>query len=167
MYRSIFTLGQSLQHHQQIQHPQHTLTQDPVCFLQPTVIGIRKQHIHMALSRYNYLDRVFHKLQTKLDFQLSQQQCHNNINLHRDTNKNNNIFTVVAYSKGLSESFRNICGKAGVQVHFKGANTIKEIWVAPTCKDSICNKGGVIYRYRCEQSMWTMEYVEETGRNFW
>ena len=41
-YRPISTLGQSPQHHQQIQHLQHSLTQGPVCLFQPTVIKTRK-----------------------------------------------------------------------------------------------------------------------------
>ena len=69
------------------------------------------------------------------------------------------------YSIGLSESFRNICEKAGVQVHFKGSNPVKELLVAPKEKD-ICNKGGVIYRYRCDHQGYTMEYIGQTGRNF-
>ena len=100
----------------------------------------------------------------KMNFQLSQQQWHNNI-LHKDTNKSN-IFAMVPYSKGLSESFRNMCGKAGVEVHFKGANTVKELLIAAEDKDSIYDKGGVIYRYRCDQPRCTLKYIDETGRNF-
>ena len=98
----------------------------------------------MALSRCNYLVWVFHKLKTKLNLLLSQQQWHNSTDLHKATNKNNNIFIVVPYSKGLSEHFRNICRKVGGQVHFKGANTVKELLVAAKDKDSICKQWGVI-----------------------
>ena len=73
---------------------------------------------------------------------------------------------MVLYSKGLSESFKNICGKARVQVHFKGANTVKQLLVVPKDKDSIYNEGGVIYRYKCDQPGCTMEYIGDTGRNF-
>ena len=40
--------------------------------------------------------------------------------------------------------------KAGVQVHFKGNNMIKDILVTPKDKDNINTKGGVIYRYKCD-----------------
>ena len=33
---------------------------------------------------------------------------------------------VVPYTKGLSESFKNICGKYGIQAYFKGNITIKQ-----------------------------------------
>ena len=43
-----------------------------------------------------------------------------------------------------------LCVKARVQVHFKGNNTIKNLLVIPKDTDSIINKGGVIYRYKCD-----------------
>ena len=33
-------------------------------------------------------------------------------------NNHSNTHIVVLYTKGLSESFKNICGKIGIQVHF-------------------------------------------------
>ena len=117
-YISISTLGQSPQQHQQVQHLQHSLTQGPVCLFEPTIIQIGNQHIHTAPWRWNYPDWVFHRLQAKLEFQLSQNQRHNKKKSHRNNNRNN-IFVVVPYSKDLSESFRNICSKAGVQTHSK------------------------------------------------
>ena len=81
-------------------------------------------------------------------------------------NKTKNIFIVVPYPRGLSESFKNVCGKVGVQVHFKGSNTIKDLLVAPKDKETITNKGGVIYRYNCDHVGCTVEYIGETGRTF-
>ena len=40
------------------------------------------------------------------------------------------------YTKGLSGSFKNICSKQGIQVHFKGGNTIKNLLVIPKDKDT-------------------------------
>ena len=90
----------------------------------------------------------------------------NNPNAHKDFNKTNDIFIVVPYSRGLSESFKNICVKAGLQVYFKGNNTIKDLLVPPKDRDSIANKRGVIYRYKCDYPGCTMEYIGETGKNF-
>ena len=58
------------------------------------------------------------------------------------------------------------CVKTGVQVHFKGNNTIKDLLVAPKDRDSIINKGGIIYRYKYNQPGCIMEHIGETGRNF-
>ena len=84
----------------------------------------------------------------------------------QDINKTKDIFIVVPYSRGLSESFKNVCVKAGIQVHFKGNNTIKDLLVAPKDRDSITNKGGVIYSNKCDHPGCTMGYIGETGRNF-
>ena len=57
-----------------------------------------------------------------------------------------------------------VCTKVGV--HFKVNNTIKDVVVAPKDRDSITNKGGVIYRYMCDHLGCTIEFISETGRNF-
>ena len=64
---------------------------------------------------------------------------------------------------GLSESWKNICRKHGIEMYFKGGNTIKELLVHPKHKDNILQKSGVIYRYKydCEE-----EYIGESGRTF-
>ena len=41
---------------------------------------------------------------------------------------------VLPYVKGLSEGMKNVCSKHGVQVHYKGGNTIKSILMAPKDK---------------------------------
>ena len=53
---------------------------------------------------------------------------------------------VVPYQQGLSERFKNTCQKYGVQVHFKGGQTIKDLHMTPKDKDPITNKSGVIYK---------------------
>ena len=71
---------------------------------------------------------------------------------------------VVPYSKGLIKNFKSICNKVGVQVHFKGSNTIKDLLVAPMDKDNITSKGGIIYRYKCHHLGCTVAYTGKTGR---
>ena len=70
------------------------------------------------------------------------------------------------YSNGLSESFRNVCNKAGVQFHFSGGNTIKNLLMAPKDKDNITSKGRVIYRYKGDHPGYTVDYISKTGRTF-
>ena len=43
--------------------------------------------------------------------------------------------TVVPYAQGTFESFQTICQKYGVQVHFKGRTTLKNLLVPPKDKD--------------------------------
>ena len=73
---------------------------------------------------------------------------------------------VVPYYKGLSESLKKICQKHGVQVYFKGSNTIKNLLVAPKDQDLILKKSGVIYRYRCGRVDCDKEYIGESSRTF-
>ena len=75
------------------------------------------------------------------------------------TNTNMDIFIVVPHSKGLSKSFKSICGKAGVQVCLKGNDTPKDLVVVPKDRVSIVNKGAVIYRHMCDHPGCTMEYI--------
>ena len=44
-------------------------------------------------------------------------------------------YVVVPHTKGLSETFKNICGKYGIQVHFKGNTTIKQTLMKPKDQD--------------------------------
>ena len=70
------------------------------------------------------------------------------------------------FTKGFSYSIKSICKKYGIQVHFKGGRTIKDLLVAPKDKDHITKKGGIIYRYRCDRLECDEEYIGESARTF-
>ena len=82
-----------------------------------------------------------------------------------DNNKNK-PYIVVPCMKGLSESCKNICRKHGIEMYFKGGNTIKGLLVHPKDKDNTLQKSGVIYRYKCGRVDCEEEYVGESGRTF-
>ena len=73
------------------------------------------------------------------------------------TNNNSNSKTIsrgsitVPYNEGLSERFKKICKRYGIQVHFKSGQTIKDELVAPKDKDHITKKSGIIYRFKCDR----------------
>ena len=46
----------------------------------------------------------------------------------------------VPYNEGLSEAFKNLCKRYGIEVHFKSGKTIKDELVAPKDKDHITKK---------------------------
>ena len=48
----------------------------------------------------------------------------------RGTNSRN-ISMVVPYIKGLGQKFKRTCNNLGIQVHFKGNNTINSLLMAP------------------------------------
>ena len=55
---------------------------------------------------------------------------------------NKNFHMLVPYQQGLSERIKNTCKKYGVQVHFKGGQTIKGLLMVPKDKDPITTKVG-------------------------
>ena len=95
----------------------------------------------------------------------NQKQNRNNKKPNRSNNSNRTSITV-PYNKGLSESFKNIGRKFGIQVHFKSGKTLKEELEAPKDKDHITKKSGVIYRFKCDRLECVEEYIGEASRTF-
>ena len=104
-----------------------------------------------ALPRCNYPTWSLNRLQTKLNHKLSTIQPHNWLNRHPTNNNNNtgnhNIYLVVPYTKGLTESLNNMCNEVGVEVCFKGNNTIQNFLVASKDKNTITQNSDLIYRF--------------------
>ena len=97
--------------------------------------------------------------------EVEEKQNRNNNKPNR-SNTSNRTSTTVPYNKGLSESFKNIGKRFGMQVHFKSGRTLKEELVAPKDKDHITKKSGVIYRFKCDRLECDEEYIGETSRTF-
>ena len=57
-------------------------------------------------------------------------------------------YVVIPYTQGIAESFKNICGKYGIQTYFKGNTTIKQTLMKPKDQDPNDKKSGVIYSYK-------------------
>ena len=74
-------------------------------------------------------------------------------------NKGHNV---IPYTQGLCESIKKICGRYGIQTHFKGGRTIKNLLVSPKDKD----QSGPIYWYQCGDLSCDDEYIGETSRTF-
>ena len=64
----------------------------------------------------------------------------NNNNNNQNNSSMKNLYMVVPYYHGLSESIKRSCKKYGVQMHFKGGLTIKNLLMAPKDKDHILKK---------------------------
>ena len=60
---------------------------------------------------------------------------------------------VIPYLQGLGEDIKNICSKYGIQTHFKGNRTVKQLLVRPKDQDAIDKKSGAIYMYQCGELM--------------
>ena len=73
---------------------------------------------------------------------------------------------VIPYTQGLCESINKICGGYGIQTHFKGGRTIKNLLVSPKDKDPMVNQSGAIYWYQCGDLSCDDEYIGEISRTF-
>ena len=73
---------------------------------------------------------------------------------------------MVPYAQGISESFKNICQRYGIQVHYKGGTTLKNLLVTPKDKDSITKKSSVIYWFKCDKIDCEEEYIGESSGTF-
>ena len=99
----------------------------------------------------------------------AQQTVKKNNNHNNGTSSNNhskNISMVVPYIQGLGEKFKRTCNKKGIQIHFKGSNTIKTLLMAPKDKDTKLQKSGVICKYKCPKINCPEQYIGETGIAF-
>ena len=71
---------------------------------------------------------------------------------------------VIQYTQGLGESIKKICGKYGIQAHFKGNRTLKQLLVKPKDQDPMDKKSGAIYMYQCGELACNEEYIGQTSR---
>ena len=72
----------------------------------------------------------------------------------------------MSYTWGLSESFKKAYKKLGIQVHFRGNNTIHIILVDTKDKKTTTQKSGVIYWFKYTKMDCKEEYIRESGRTF-
>ena len=59
-----------------------------------------------------------------------------------------------------------ICRRYGIQTHFKGSNTIRNLLVSPKYKGPMVSKSGAIYWFKCGDLSCDDEYIGETSRTF-
>ena len=125
--------------------------------LQPGTVEEEQKQIQEALTLCKYPRWAMNRMKTKTSAprknnQISRPTCKSSI--------------TVPYNEGLSETFKNLCKRYGIEVHFKSGKTIKDELVAPKDKDHITQKSGVIYRYKCDMLECNEEYIGETDRTF-
>ena len=70
-------------------------------------------------------------------------------NSNNKGSNNHNISIMASYTKGLGERFRKTYNSLGIQVHFKGNNTIRTLLMTPRTKITSTRKSGVIFRLEC------------------
>ena len=93
------------------------------------------------------------------------QQPHQPPNNNSTTDKTKTKATIVVpYIPNTSEKFKNVCKSKGIQVHFKGPNTLRTALGNTKDKDPKTNQTGIIYHYQCPHINCTSTYIGESGR---
>ena len=151
----------------------------------PALLQDELRHPRRALGKCNYPHWAIKRVQQKV-LNNNQEDTGNNNNTNnnsRDSNVNTNSNNqpnnttnnrqttkatigqiVIPYTKGTAECIKHICSKYGIQVHFKGNITIKQILMKPIDQDPKDNESGLIYSYQCPQLDCNDEYIGETSR---
>ena len=66
--------------------------------------------------------------------------------------------------KVFVKGIKKICGRYGIQTHFKGSSIMKNF--SPKDKEPMVNQSGAIYWYQCGGLGCDDEYIGETSRTF-
>ena len=129
----------------------------------PQLLQQEEDHLSRVLTKCKYPAWALNRVKIKMTTPAQKKSINNNASNQKN---NQNPYIVGPYYKGLSESLKRTCNKYGVQVHFKGGLTIKNLLVAPKEKDPVLKKSGVIYRYKCDRVECDEEYIGESSRTF-
>ena len=123
-------------------------------------------HLQKVLIENKYPIWALNRVRMKIKACSRQDQNKRDNTNANNTSGNKKPYKVLPYVKGLSESMKNVCSKHGVQVHYKGGNTIKSLLIAPKDKDHITKKSGIIYRFKCNRVECDDECIGELSRTF-
>ena len=126
------------------------------------------QHIKTALQAHQFLNWALNQWHHRF---INNNQGNNNnpTNNNNNTNQDNNTTKrnttlVVPFIPGISEKFKKLCKVKGIQVHYKGTNTLRTLLGNPKDKDPKTNKTGIIYHYKCPHINCPEAYIGESGR---
>ena len=153
-----------------------------VCF-KPELLNNEIQHLRKALTKCKYPKGALDKVERKFinnnqvdsimennEGELSEEDSNNpsSNTTGRDSTKEkyNKGHVIIPYTQGLGGSIKRICKKYGIQIHFKGNSTIKNILVKLKDKDPLDGKSGAIYWYQCGELICDEEYIGQTSRTF-
>ena len=121
------------------------------------------QHIKTALQACQFPNWALNQWHHRI---LSNNQTNNNNHTNNNNSTNQeknptkrNITVVIPFIPGISEKFKRLCNAKGIQVHYKGTNTLRTLLGNPKDKDPKTHRSGIIYHYKCPEA-----YTGESGR---
>ena len=128
----------------------------------PELLQKEKDHLRKALTKCKYPKWALVKVEKRLNRSTSEVTDGANSQgttvaqaVSSEVKTKGHI--VIPYTQGLCESIKMICGRYGIQAHFKGGSTIK---------DPMVNQSGAIYWYQCGDLGCDDEYIGETSGTF-
>ena len=137
----------------------------------PELLQQEMDHLRKALTKCKYPKGAFDKVENRCNKSTS--KTNDGVNNQGTTGAQavtNEVKTkghiVIPYTQGLYESLKKIYGRHGIQTHFKGGSTIKNLLVSPKDKDPMVNQSGAMYWYQCGDLGCDDEYIGETSRTF-
>ena len=133
----------------------------------PELLQQEKDHLRKAVTKCKYPKWALDKVEKRLH-RSSRQVTDGGTNNAQSANHEvqNKGHIVIPYTQGLCESTKKICGRYGIQTHFKGDRTIKNLLVSSKDKDPMVNQSGAIYWYQYSNLGCNDEYIGETSRTF-
>ena len=98
----------------------------------PELLQKEKDHLRKALTKCKYPKWALDKVEGRLNMS-SRQVADGGTNNAQAANHEvkNKGHIIIPYTQGLCENIKKICGRYGIQMHFKGGNTIKNLLVSP------------------------------------
>ena len=145
----------------------------------PDLLNKELQHLKEELVRCKYPRWAINKVENKVVNGNWGENGNNHVsNTLQDTNgtsSNNQTTTaprgrpsmghmVIPYVQGLGESIKHTCSRYGIQTHFKGNRTLKQMLVKPKDKDPKQKTSCVIYCYQCTAIDCGEAYIGEISR---
>ena len=123
-------------------------------------------HIKTALHHCQFPAWALNQWQHKFNHP-NQTPVSSTTNTNNNPTNNNNYKTTIVfpYIPQTADKFKKLCKRRGIQVHFKGTNTLRTALGNPKDKDPKANQTGIIYQYQCPHINCTSSYIGESGRS--
>ena len=125
-------------------------------------------HLRKALTNCNYPKWALDKVEKRLTRSTSEVNDGANSQGTTGANPTANVLKtkghiVIPYTQDLCEIIKKTCGRYGIQTHFNGSSTIKNLLVSSKEKDPMVNKMA-IYWFHCGDLTCYDECTGETSR---
>ena len=139
----------------------------PQCAASLSCSNKKRTHLRKALTKCKYPKWALDKVEKRLNRSSRQVNDGGTTDAQPATNEvQNKGHIIIPYTQGLCESIKKICGRYGIQTHFKVGRTIRNLLVSPKDKDPMVNQSGAIYWYQCGDLGCDEEYIGGISRTF-